>query len=169
MNKIRAFTCDGEDKRVQDVLSQLGFIARIQPKEKIDIETLSIMPDNWKTSLYRTLIARRESKEATLEFIRTVFEKAVDLAFKYSEEESELGEDVTDKIIQGITAARGGVENMCQTYRQDRMYCSRVDSMVQVVQTKLSLLSKDVQIPAREYRNPEESSEDLSSEVIVNQ
>ena len=43
----------GYDPRVQDVLSKLRFLSKIDTHEKLDLSSLSLVADTWYNNFYR--------------------------------------------------------------------------------------------------------------------
>ena len=143
IQNIKSFVTDGSERSVQDIVSKLKFISRIKEGEKVDIQTLRVMnADSWGTSIYRTLVSRGESRETTLEFIRGVVGDAFDLASKYLSTSTPFFRQIGEMIVQSLRESKVGLGNLMKTYREDRMYTSRVDTLIKTIDTKTSDLPK---------------------------
>ena len=134
---VKCFVTDGSERSVQDTVSKLKFLAKIKEGEKIDVQSLQVVTaDSWGSRLYRTLIARGESREATLEFVRGVVGEAFDLATRYITREDDFFRQVGDMIIQALQESKQGLSNLTETYKDDRMYTSRIDTLIGTISTK---------------------------------
>lgn len=136
---VKNFVTDGSERSVQDIVSKLKFIAKIKEGEKVDVQSLIIVDaEQWSSRIYRTLIARGESREATLEFVRNVIGEAFDLAIRYLTRGQEFFRQIGDMIVQSLQESKQGLLNLTKTYRDDRMYTSRIDTLVTTIDTKTS-------------------------------
>lgn len=127
---------DGSDRSAQDIVSKLKFIAQIKEGEKIDVQSLKVVPDHWISKLYRTLVARGESREATLEFIRGVVGEAFDLISEYLPRDQGFFQQIGYLIVQSLQDAKVGLVNLGQTYHEDRMFFARLDTLIETINTK---------------------------------
>jgi hypothetical protein len=139
---MKSFVIDGGQHSVQDVISKLKFIATLKPGEKIDVASLSVQPDTLGGRLYRTILARGESRAATLEFIRQTLGEAFDLASAYVVREDSFNRKIGEMIIAALSAAKVGIVGLTETYKDDRMFVSRVETLVGTLEAKIADMTR---------------------------
>jgi hypothetical protein len=135
---VRVFA-DGGQHSVQDVLSKLKFISTIKPGEKIDVASLSVQPNTLMARLYRSVLARGESRVATLEFIQQTLDRAFAFVINYEDDEGPAAPTSTLRrmLLEAISGSKAGIMSLAQTYKDDRMYVSRVETLVQTLDLHL--------------------------------
>ena len=143
---LKNFATDENERSIQDILAKLKFISKIKQDEKMDISSMTLSPNNWPTSLYRTILARGESKEKTLEFIRNVVGDAFDMSLRYLKMKDNFFRDIGFLIIKSLVECKPGIDNLNKTYSDDRMFVSKVEALVQILDTKISNLNRHVKI-----------------------
>lgn len=143
---MKAFVTDGSDHSVQDVISRLKFIATLKAGEKIDVATLSVQEPGIAGRLYRTVLARGESRTATLDFIRLTLGEAFDLATAYLKREEAFNKKIGQMIIRALAAAKAGIESLKETYKEDRMFVSRIETLIGTLDAKVADLTQPAAI-----------------------
>jgi hypothetical protein len=138
---MKSFVTDGGERSVQDIVSKLKFIATVKAGEKIDVSSLSIQGVTLAGRAYRTFIARGESRAATLTFLRATLGTAFDLASEYASRGDAFSTKIAGMIISALTAAKTGIIGLTETYRDDRMFVSRVDTLVTTLDAKIADLN----------------------------
>ena len=126
---------------MQDVISKLKFIATLKPGEKVDIASLSVQPNTLVGRLYRTIVARGESRVTTLEFIRQTLGEAFDLTSVYIVREDSFNRKIGNMILTALTDANSGIKGLAETYKDDRMFTSRIDTLVGTLEAKIAEMS----------------------------
>lgn len=159
---LKNFIIDGSERSVQDIVSKLKFMSKIKEGEIVDVASLSLMERGWKTSAYRTFVARGENRMATLEFFRHVIGEAFDLATKYLQNPEKFFQDIGEMIIIALQESKAGIANYKKTYASDQMYVARVETLMKTVDTKSNDLHR--KIMTRDY--PDAYSE-TTSEVYT--
>ena len=143
MAEMDSFPADENEQTVQDVISKLGFIATVRPNEKIDIATLSIQPDSILSRAYRTLIARNESRDATLRFLRHILDEAFNLANMYLNRDSQFDRTIGQMIVEKLVSSKRGIESLKETYKDDRMFVSRITTLIETLNAKIINLPQE--------------------------
>lgn len=136
-------SADGEERAVQEVISRLRFIAKLQAGEKIDVSSLTVQPAGLLGRLYRTFIARGETRVATFEFIRGVLGDAFSLAearvrTPAGHEGARVRTPAGHMVADALAGARAGIVSLRETYRDDRMFVARVDTLLETLDTKIA-------------------------------
>ena len=138
---MKSFILDGSERSVQDVVSKLRFIATLKPHERVDVATLSVQPDSYGARAYRTFLARGESRVATLEFIRQTLGEAFDLASAYSIRTEPFNQKIKLMILDALSDSKSGIESLKETYKSDRMFVSRVATLIGTLDAKVTDLA----------------------------
>lgn len=145
-NSLKNFVVDGSERSVQDIVSKLKFISKIREGEIVDVSNLSLSERNWKTSMYRTLFARKESRHMTLDFFRQVVGEAFDLATLYLRSEEQFFQNIGSMIISALQESKAGILNHAKTYSHDRMHVSKTETLLRTLDTKISDLHSQQKI-----------------------
>jgi len=135
---MKNFVIDGGQRSVQDIISKLKFISTIKPGEKIDVASLSVQTDSLMGRIYRTILARGESRAASLEFIRQTLGEAFDLASAYAGREDPFNRKIGQMILAALLAAKSGIIGLSETYKDDRMFVSRVEILVGTLEARIT-------------------------------
>lgn len=137
---IKDFITDGI---YQDVVSKLRFISKIREGEKLDIQSLQMVPaDHWFSKLYRSLFSRGESRDSTFKFVVKVIGEAFELISKYIYQNEILYTQTVIEILKALEESKAGLINLIRTYHDDRMYISRIDTLINTIDTKTSDLQR---------------------------
>lgn len=140
---IRNFITDNNEHGTQNIISKLKFIAKLKENEKIDLQSLQVITaDYWPSRLYRTFIARGESREHTLEFIKEIIGEAFDLCTRYMTIKQEFYQHVCNSLVLALQESKIGLKNLCKTYKDDRMFTSQIESLITTLDVKTSDLTK---------------------------
>lgn len=127
------------------VVSKLKFISKIESGEKIDTQSLTIVPASFVTKLYRSLFSRGESRETTFNFINDIVSKAFTLLLHYKSSDScEYSKNRIDEILDSLDKTTRGLRNLIDTYHSDRMYTSRIDTLVNTMISKSACIRKEL-------------------------
>jgi len=157
---LKSFIIDGSETSVQNIVSKLKFLAKYPKNMKLDVATLTLQEDNLITSLYRTLIARSESRNQTLSFFAEIIGEGFDLASNYLKRDDCFCKDVGEMIITAIQESKAGLLNLAEKYKTDRMFVSKVETLMSTLDTKI----KDLQRQVREFEEKhKKDSRSLSS------
>jgi len=140
-SSMKNFVIDGGEHSVQDVISKLRFIATLKPNEKIDVAALSVQVDSYGSRLYRTFIARGESRNTSLDFLRQTLGEAFDLASAYLLRDEPFNKKIGQMVVDALAAAKAGIESLKETYKDDRMFASRVAALVGTLDAKMADLT----------------------------
>ena len=154
-SSMKSFVIDGSERSVQDVVSRLKFISKIQEGEKIDVQSLVLCEPGTKTSLYRTLIARNESRERSLEFFRNTIGEAFELATKYLHRKEIFFKEIGGMIITALQECKIGLKNSTKTYADDKMFISKIDTLISTLNTKSRDLNRQLTSELSKVVKPE--------------
>jgi hypothetical protein len=128
-------------QQIHDVVSKLTFLSKVEKNERIDVRTFWVVQDNLLSKVYRTLFTRGESRYTTFDFILRLMDDAyniIDTALKNMDNENcQHHLKLVNIIIDAIQESKKGIENLKLTYMNDRMYISKLDSLMKTNETKM--------------------------------
>lgn len=139
---LKDFVLDGSNHSVQDIVSKLKFIAKVRPHEWMDVTKLQLYEKTYWNSFYRTLFTRSESRNATLEFIRLVFGEAFELAARYNTSKAPFRHAVAKMILDAMEESKTGIANLKESYKEDRMFVSKLETLTSIFDTKVKELKE---------------------------
>jgi len=134
---VSDFVTNGNDNAYQDIVSKLTFISKFKNGYKIDIKSLTLMEDSIYTMLYRTFIARGESKEVTLEFCKSAISSAFGTSISYLQSDEPFIREMGMTIIKAIQDSMEGINVLKKTYVSDYMFVSRIDTLLKTIKIRL--------------------------------
>lgn len=156
-----------EDPKIQDVLSKLKFLSKIDKHEKLDVASLSLVADTWYINLYRRIkefCADRniywktsESRKVSLEFIKTTANEALKLAGDLLSRENRSGTlniSLGQMIITTLNGLDPGIQGLKKTYAEDRMFISQVETFEQLLRVKILELGRMIPISSSSSMPP---------------
>lgn len=124
-----------EDQSTEDLISKLIFLSKLQEGEKIDTQTLSVTSDGWFTTLWRTFIRTSESRDKTFEFIRFTVSRALETI-----KQLPVKSILRNQLITSTQRSFNGIRKLKVTYRNDRMFSSRLETFIARSEAVLHLL-----------------------------
>lgn len=136
---IRNFTIDGKDRDVQELLSKLRFLSKIQKGEKLQIVAKLSLVDggSWYNAFIRTVGGGKESREHAFEFIQRVCEEGLEVASFFFATTDSFQHEVGMMIINALKESQNGIKNHMDTYKLDRMFGSKVETFINLLNAKL--------------------------------
>lgn len=129
---------DNMDTSTADVISKLKFIGLIQKGEKINVRSMCVQSDTLMTRLYRTFISV-DNRTNAYNFIEGVVNRSFELITIALAKDPVKNVDrrLVKNIIDDLTKAITGIQNLRETYTHDNMFCCRLDALVQSIELKL--------------------------------
>lgn len=167
------------DSKVQDVISKLRFLSKIDKHEKLDVASLSLVADTWYNNLYRLVkyVAAirgiywksEESRKISLEFIKTTTSEALNLAKELFSQSPQLDNGVNlntslgHMIITTLEELGPGIQGLKKTYANDGMFISQVETFEDVLKAQI----QDLQRFAPKLKSSPESISKLRSSSSI--
>ncbi len=120
-----------------EVISRLKFIGKINPGEKISVKGMYVQTDGWITSITRSVFTH-DSRDSTMSFLNTAIKKGFDLLRMYHEtyktdRARTFEQTMFSNILADMCAAVRGLNNLKVTYDSDRMFCCKLDTLIQEI------------------------------------
>jgi hypothetical protein len=136
-HRLNNFVKDGSERSVQDIVSKLKFISKIEEGEIVDVRSSTIMEVGWTSSLYRTFFTRNESRKTTLDFFRQIISNAFDMITLYLNAKDSFYIQIGTMIFESLQESKIGIANHGKTYRKDRMYISQIETLILTLDKEL--------------------------------
>lgn len=115
-----------------DVIKNLIFISKIRTNDLVDTHNDTFMPKGMWTSLYRTFLARNESRLTAYNYFAEVYHQAFLLMDAYT-----MDLDGYNTIRMYIEKSRQGLLNHMQTYNEDSNHTAKILALIDRIDRKL--------------------------------
>jgi len=124
----------------KETLSRLKFIGKIQIGEKVNLKYMYVQEDGLITQLSRTLM--QDNRNKTLTFMQDTINKAFEL-LKCYERSKKISEQIMCKnLVEDLKNSKKGLLNLKETYNLDIKFCCDIDTLLQMIDAKLSETNK---------------------------
>lgn len=151
-------------EEVQDVVSKLKFLSKLQPGEKIQVNGLSIVEAGWFWKVYRHFTSKGgktnteilESREISLTFISELCDSALKLALDVVDKRGVCHQEVWKMVLTSLVEFQPGVRNLMMSYDSDDLFVSKLDTFISILNAKIKELEE-----MREKAFAEDNSENL--------
>lgn len=119
-----------------DIISALKFIGKVKKNEKISTVRMTVQDnDSWYTSFIRTITTQNRHK--TMVFLQNVIGRAFEIASIYIHDTDKHKNRTGWFIIDDIKKSLAGIHNITNTYRDDRMFVCKMESLLQSIGVRL--------------------------------
>jgi len=136
----------------KEILSRLKFIGRIRKGEKINVQHLCVQPQGIFTAISRFLF-NQDNRSNTINFIQDTIFKAFTLLKEYKDSEEKSETLMSEYMVRDLISAKGGLNSLKQTYASDVKFCCDIDTLVQIIETKLYRESNQESVKEEKKRN----------------
>lgn len=115
-----------------EIVANLKFISKIKVGEKVDVQSQQLHVNNWITGIYRTFIARRESRDLTFSYFRSVVTNAIEFIRALATSGVENDKKISS-IMEALEESKIGFTNLKKTYEDDRMFESKIETLLSTI------------------------------------
>ena len=126
---------------VDAISSKLKFVAKIQPGQKISVNTQSIQNNTYATSLIRYL--QGESREKVYRFISDLVKDAFSVLDSYANSKDPFEIEDCKNMIIDLINLEPGLRNLRGTYKNDPRYVSDLETLIQNLETRTKKLCSE--------------------------
>jgi hypothetical protein len=126
----------GTMETIHEVSTRLKFIALTKKGEKISVKSLSVQPTNLITSLWRRF--NQENRENTLDFLTSTINRAFEIIQLGMASPRPADKILCRNLIEDLTNIDEGLQNIQNTYDNDRLFYCHIQTLIQAVDVKLS-------------------------------
>lgn len=144
-HRLNNFSKDDNDKSVYDILSKLKFISKIKEGEVVDVRSLTIMEVGMATSAYRTFITKDEGRDNTLKYFRQIISEAFDMITLYLNKKDKFCRQIGIMIYDALVESKPGINSHIKTYSNDRMFVSKIETLIVTLDTELEEIKNIIQ------------------------
>jgi hypothetical protein len=129
------------ERDVQSLISNLKFISKVRPGEKFNITAMTVVENSWWNRAIRTFTGT-ESRTRTYKFIYNVVQNSIKIAELNLSSNSQREKQLGELILSQLEESQHGLESLIETYGDDRMFTSCLETFLKLMQTKILSLSK---------------------------
>jgi hypothetical protein len=130
--------------RHRDIIKKLKFITLIEQGERINVSTISTAPNNWFSSIYRSIF--KESRQKTFQFLNEVIDRSFELIFLHKGSKKVSDRISCHQIIEDIMNSLVGIKHLQQTYSTDRNFYCDMETLLGSIFARLAELSSSKEI-----------------------
>lgn len=124
-----------KNSEIENISSRLKFIGTLKPKQKINVSRKSIQDPTYWNSLVRSVTG--ESRQRVYNFISDTIHDALSVLDSLGNSKSDSDVQVCRNLITDLIYLNPGLANLQQTYKSDRMYVSKIITLMENLEVKL--------------------------------
>ena len=118
-----------------DLISKLKFIGKIKESEKINVKYMTLQKDTYTTAIIRTFLSQ-DCRQNTLNFISSTIEQSITLLINYFSSNINSKIKMAQNIYKDFTDSIKGLRALKTTYGDDTMFCCKLQTLIEHVETK---------------------------------
>lgn len=123
-------------ERQKEIITQLKFISTFEEGEKIDVKNLKVEQKNIFTPFKRLILG--ESRDTTYNFLSQTIERGFEILMSNIHSDKKSDKLFCKNMIKDLIAAKTGLTNIQQTYRDDKLFRCNIETLIESVDTKIS-------------------------------
>jgi len=121
-----------------EIISNLKFIGKIKAGEQINIDSLSICSRNMFSGVYRSIYG--ESRDKTFYFFSLTIKRAFEKIQAYINSDRISDKMLCKNLIQNLYYSIEGLNNLKETYNDDRGFVCDLETLIENIQLRLEEL-----------------------------
>jgi hypothetical protein len=129
---------------LESISSKLKFISMLQPGQKISVTSQVIQENTYWTSLVRSFTG--ENRSRVYNFISDVINDSLNILEGLSNSSNDYDIQICKNLISDLIFLRPGLTNLQDTYKLDRMYVSKIKTLMENLDVKTQELCSKRQI-----------------------
>jgi hypothetical protein len=143
MSKHKGFFKESE---IEKISSKLKFISKIDPGQKISVNSNYIQNNTYFTSVVRYLTG--ENREKVYNYICDVVQDSFSVLDSLSDSSNDYDIKICRNLIGDLLELKPGLQNLKQTYSRDKNYVSKMETLGQNLDVKIEELcnKKDISL-----------------------
>jgi hypothetical protein len=146
----------------KETISRLKFIGKIQIGEKVNLKYMYIQNDGFITQLSRIIFQENRSK--TLTFLQDTVNKAFEILKCYQKSKKKSDKIMCTNLVEDLKNSKAGLINLKETYSMDIKFCCDIDTILQLVDAKLTETSPYILPPPPLLSTETDDDEEYSVE-----
>jgi len=119
-----------------EVIARIKFIGRLQKGEKINTRRYVVQSDGLITRFVRTFW-EQDNRSNTLSFLQETIRSAFRLLEQFDRSNTKENLSLKNLLLQDLKSVVTGLTNLKFTYVKDIKFCCDIDTLLELVVTKL--------------------------------
>ena len=119
---------------------RLKFIGKIQIGEKVNLKYMYVQEDGLITQISRTIF--QDNRNKTLTFMQDTINKAFELLKCYEKSKKISEQIMCTNLVEDLKNSKKGFINLKETYTLDVKFCCDIDTLLKMIDAKLSETNK---------------------------
>ena len=124
------------DANNKETISRLKFIGRIQIGDKVNLKDMYIQPDGLFTQIYRTI--NQDNRSKTLIFVQDTINKTFEILRCYDNSSKSSDKLMCLNLVNDLKNSKNGIINLKETYNNDIKFTCDLDTLLEIIEAKLS-------------------------------
>lgn len=124
-----------KNSEIETLSSRVKFIGKLQPGQKICVSNQSIQENTYLTSFSRSLTG--ENREKVYTYISDTIQDSLDVLNSLVNTNNEYDVRVCRNLIMDMISMEPGLNNQETTYKNDKMFVSKIQTLRENLEVKL--------------------------------
>lgn len=127
-----------KNSELETISSKLKFVSMLQPGQKISVNTQAIQENTYWTSMVRSLTG--ENRIKVYKYISDVMQDSFSILDSLSNSSNEYDIQICKNLITDLILLKPGLNNLQKTYDLDKMYVSKIATLIQNLEVNIRKL-----------------------------
>jgi hypothetical protein len=132
----------GMDSGVSEISSRVKFISKIQRGEKVDTRHMMVHADSIYNQICRTIFSTPD-RNCTYQFVETTIKLCFEIITVHRQSQKIEDRCVVFNLVNDLRAAVKGLNNLKDTYIDDRMFCCKLDTLIEEIASHLAAIDEE--------------------------
>jgi len=137
---LREFHVSGNEKKFQKIISELKFLSKVKPGQKINVSTKELINKSYFDVFYRSYLRGAENKHITLEYVSRIINESIDQLYFFKSLKDPFYHQLSDIIKQEIINSKKGINSLITTYIKFDELSSEYESIITSINVKLQII-----------------------------
>jgi hypothetical protein len=133
----------GMDSGISEISSRVKFIAKIQRGEKVDTRHMLVHADSLYNQICRTIFSTPD-RNCTYQFVETTIKLCFEIITVHRQSHKIEDRCIVFNLVNDLRAAVKGINNLKDTYIEDRMFCCKLDTLIEEIASHLAAIEEDI-------------------------
>jgi hypothetical protein len=148
---------------MKKVISNLKFLGSLKPNDKFNSKFLYVQPDGIITRLARTFLSY-DNRNNALKFIEETINSSFEVLAHYELSTKPSDKAMCENIVKDLLMSKVGITSLKMTYADDIRFCCDIETLVQMLDSKMLDISSRYNIPIEDYTE-ENTKVNVSDEI----
>jgi hypothetical protein len=124
----------------KDILTKLKFISTFEVGQKIDCTNLRVESNTIITPIKRFFMG--DSRDQTIKFLNNTIDRSFEILQVYLNSEKRSEQIICNNIINDLRGSIKGLDNLKETYKEDKIFVCSIDIIIESINAKLLELAE---------------------------